>query len=430
MLFKVHQHEYKETGSNLQKMQTAKIPEMSLFHQELRRASKPATTEETQTEPLNRYQDDYHEVAVTFKPPRTSGKQESMLCIPLRPCVNGLERVTVDLYSSKTEAYKMGTSYSEWFSACFGWPVILVYLGSENLRPVLGNLPKDARPILTDEPSTISSAVKATFGWWNGTPAKGKPAEEITFADLAPYLVATEESLDDVSSRLPERMDITKFRPNIVISGSPKPWDEDYWGSLSIRCGARTENAELKGSTIDLDITANCVRCTSINVDYSTGKFGTGEMGKALKTLSSYRRIDTGKKYSPVFGRYGFLKKGQKGTIAVGDEVVVSRRNAERTRFGEIVVLKLWGLANVDQNGQETSLPNELVRGASPLIHRRRRYRPPSSQYRIHRIGELVWRGRQISRQDQNLRTELKDSLGRPRSRCDFRPSFRHVTFE
>lgn len=60
--------------------------------------------------------------------------------------------------------------------------------------------------------------------------------EYITFADMAPYLVVTEESLHDVSARLAEgvEMDITKFRPNIVLSGSTEPWEEDFWGGLKI----------------------------------------------------------------------------------------------------------------------------------------------------------------------------------------------------
>jgi hypothetical protein len=39
-------------------------------------------------------------------------------------------------------------------------------------------------------------------------------------------------------------------------------------------------------------------------------------------------------KYSPVFGRYGFASKGSEGTVLrVGDRVVLSKKNEERTRF-------------------------------------------------------------------------------------------------
>jgi len=46
--------------------------------------------------------------------------------------------------------------------------------------------------------------------------------------------------------------------------------------------------------------------------------------------------VDLGMKYSPIFGRYGFVSKPSEGKIlSVGDKVVVSRRLDERTRFCE-----------------------------------------------------------------------------------------------
>lgn len=57
-----------------------------------------------------------------------------------------------------------------------------------------------------------------------------------------------------------------------------------------------------------------------------------------LKMLQKDRRIDPGAKYSPVFGRYSFLDKESEGAlVAVGDEVQVTKRNTERTVFGELL---------------------------------------------------------------------------------------------
>ncbi|KAL2044099.1 hypothetical protein ABVK25_012475 [Lepraria finkii] len=79
----------------------------------------------------------------------------------------------------------------------------------------------------------------AASGLWQDGQAEGKQAEEenkmaregITFADLASYLIITEESLQNVSARLPDgvEMDRTKFRPNIVVSGAGAAWEEDFW---------------------------------------------------------------------------------------------------------------------------------------------------------------------------------------------------------
>lgn len=55
-----------------------------------------------------------------------------------------------------------------------------------------------------------------------------------------------------------------------------------------------------------------------------------------LKKLNSNRRVDQGTKWSPVFGRYSFLAPDSNGqSITVGDEVVVSKRLEETTKFGE-----------------------------------------------------------------------------------------------
>jgi hypothetical protein len=54
-----------------------------------------------------------------------------------------------------------------------------------------------------------------------------------------------------------------------------------------------------------------------------------------LKKLTKDRRVDPGTKWSPIFGRYSFLHPDSEGhVIHVGDEVVVSRKNDERSQFG------------------------------------------------------------------------------------------------
>jgi hypothetical protein len=72
----------------------------------------------------------------------------------------------------------------------------------------------------------------------------------------------------------------------------------------------------------------NCVRCASINIDYNTGKPGTGPEGQVLKKLQHDRRIDIGAKWSPVFGRYSFwgVQDGDE-MVRVGDRVNVSKVN-------------------------------------------------------------------------------------------------------
>ncbi|KAF2426227.1 MOSC domain-containing protein [Tothia fuscella] len=279
------------------------FPQMSLFHTDIK---FPGDGEEGM-------------ITITFQPP--SGVRK-VIEIPLEPDTSSLAPFDIDLYGSTTEAHVMDARYAQWFFECFGFSVVLVYLG-QNLRPVLFSSLSNAQPPQSSWLSSITSIIPSIGA---AEPKK----EEITFADCAPYLVVTQESCDDISARLltAETMDITKYRPNIVLSGADEPWEEDYWAEIKV------------GSTDDyitLSLQKNCVRCVSINVDYSTGDFGTGESGKALKLMSKDRRVDASKgksKYSPVFGRYGFLTpSGQGREIGVGDEVVVTKRNKERTAF-------------------------------------------------------------------------------------------------
>ena len=252
------------------------------------------------------------------------------------------------MHYSKTSAYDMGETYSNWFSSCFRYQVRLIYLG-DNLRAVLGNVAPGSGP--SSQPETQSSSLVSTL--WSYVPSvpfsplassKAKEGQYgITFADVATYLFVTTESLADVSSRLSGgiEMDVTKLRPNIVVSGADSAWEEDFWGGVRIlpaRSGNSDKEIDAEEAT-DFTLTANCVRCKSLNIDYNTGDYGKGEEGTVLKKLMKDRRVDTGTKYSPVFGRYGFFagegKKAERN-VSVGDEVVVTVRNKQRTSFGKL----------------------------------------------------------------------------------------------
>ena len=340
MLLKVHETEYKQSGSNLQNMVVSKFPDMALFQQSLQRSSELDD-------------DEYDQILVTFHPPSSSVASPEELSslsivIPLKPQVTALSQVHVNLHGSRTTGYDMGGIYGDWFSAHFGYTVKLVNLGP-NLRQVLGNVAGN-----TQGKSPLTSA-ESSSSWLRsfipsipildsliGEQQNKDDGRTITFADCAPYLVVSEDSLADISRRLPlgERMDVTKFRPNIVLSGAESAWEEDYWSGLSFGAGGGVE----VGSCVELEVTANCGRCVSVNVDYATGKFGKGEMGSVLKKLSVDRRVDRGNKYSPIFGRYSFLKEGKGGLLRVGDDVKVTKRNKERTIFGECFLCRFQSL--------------------------------------------------------------------------------------
>ena len=271
-------------------------------------------------------------VAITFKP--VNGGEEKTLDVPLEPDTSNLEAIDIEMHKSPTKAWKMDAKYSEWLSSCFGYEVVLAFIG-DNRREVRMSSHEqeskigDANSWLSSISSIASKASEMVMG--NGA---AKP-NQIRFSDVAPYLIASSKSMDDIQRRLPEgeEYDIVKFRPNVIVSGAEKPWEEDYWAELTI------------GGETRIECDHNCGRCRSINIDYNTGAQGTGESGKMLKMLASDRRIDKGTKWSPIFGRYSFVHRDSEGnSIRVGDEVVVSRLNMEHTAFGECTHFAWYGI--------------------------------------------------------------------------------------
>ncbi|KAL1874353.1 hypothetical protein VTK73DRAFT_436 [Phialemonium thermophilum] len=292
--------------------------------------------------------------------------KEDLLEIPLEPDFATLDPIRVTLHGTSADAYHMGDRYDRWFSDRFGFETVLVYIG-DGRRPVNGPSvlppPWGERPPLLSSLSAqqpqgqekqhrsksgwLSTITSYVPGWAAFSPEPPAPQPWITFSDMAPYLVTSESSLADVQARLrplmesegrPDISDVVpqmyQFRPNIVVGGE-EPWAEDFWAELAVSHsgGASTQPA------FRLQLTSNCARCRSLNVDYRIGDYGKGVAGEVLKRLMSYRRVDQGQKWEPIFGRYAFLDTSSleegKGevTVSVGDEVQVVDRLAERSTF-------------------------------------------------------------------------------------------------
>lgn len=285
---------------------------------------------------------------------------EFQLRVPLRPKgVAGLRAVPVDMHGATTPAYDMGDAAAAWFARRLGFEARLAYLGPRNSRPVLGSGAPGSDLAARRRLSPLAYHLRR---WLVPAGLRGRP-ERISFCDIAQFLVVTAESNAEVTRRLREdvdgdpdvdpdasaaaaagpgpeegvEMDVTKFRPNIVLSGSPAAFDEDYWAELEFRSGSTSSSSSSSG--VRMAVTLNCWRCQSIVVDYATGKPATGASGLAWKKLSRDRRVDKGWKYNPVFGRYGFCAAADAGReIRLGDEVRVTRRAEEVSVFGKLLL--------------------------------------------------------------------------------------------
>jgi uncharacterized protein len=129
-------------------------------------------------------------------------------------------------------------------------------------------------------------------------------SDTVSFADAYPLLVANTASLDAVNDWLleagEEPVEITRFRPNLVVSGAA-PWAEDGWDGRRLRVGGTV----LRGA-------AACDRCVVTTIDPETGEKGR----QPLRVLGRYRNIDQGL----MFGL--LLRVEVPGPVTVGDEVV------------------------------------------------------------------------------------------------------------
>lgn len=120
------------------------------------------------------------------------------LRFPVKPALEELEKVVVVLHHSATQSYDMGDECSAWFSARLGFEVKLVYIGDRS-RAVLGSI----------APNSEAATQRASFATRlrSRIPFLARPEERLAFNDIAHYLVVTEESNQEVTSRLQDGLE-------------------------------------------------------------------------------------------------------------------------------------------------------------------------------------------------------------------------------
>jgi uncharacterized protein YcbX len=103
-------------------------------------------------------------------------------------------------------------------------------------------------------------------------PAYARPGDRVSFVDALPLLIIGEGSLEELNRRLEEPIEMIRFRPNIVVSGTA-PHAEDSWRSIRI-------------GDIVCDVAKPCARCAVPTIDPATGIAGR----EPSRTLADYRR--------------------------------------------------------------------------------------------------------------------------------------------
>ncbi|MBX9914905.1 MAG: MOSC domain-containing protein [Pseudomonadaceae bacterium] len=101
-------------------------------------------------------------------------------------------------------------------------------------------------------------------------------SDRVGFADGFPLLLIGEASLDDLSARVGRPLEMLRFRPNLVVSGSAA-YAEDSW--QRIRIGA-----------LEFRLVKGCSRCIMTTLDPVTGERSADR--EPLVTLKTYRERD------------------------------------------------------------------------------------------------------------------------------------------
>ncbi len=101
-----------------------------------------------------------------------------------------------------------------------------------------------------------------------------QPDDHVSFADGFPILIVSQESLDDLNSRLEMPIPINRFRPNLVVSGTT-PFAEDHWKRIRI-------------GQIELALVKPCARCNVPTIDQDTAEKGK----EPNTTLALFRKFN------------------------------------------------------------------------------------------------------------------------------------------
>lgn len=179
------------------------------------------------------------------------------------------QRMAVNVWRDRLSAALAGAEADDWLSARAGRTCRLVYMDA----------PATARP------------VDLEFG---------REGDRVSFADGFPLLLTTEASLDDLAARLGADLPMQRFRPNIVVAGTPA-WAEDGWTRVTV-------------GQVSFRVVKDCARCKITTIDPLTG--AVSPLNEPLRTLATFRRKAGGR---IIFGQ-NLVPEGP-GTIAVGDAV-------------------------------------------------------------------------------------------------------------
>ncbi|WP_338922188.1 MOSC domain-containing protein [Pseudomonas silesiensis] len=129
----------------------------------------------------------------------------------------------------------------------------------------------------------------------------GKDDDRVAFADGFPLLLIGQASLEDLSQKVGQELEMLRFRPNLVIEGT-HAYAEDSWKRIRI-------------GDVEFRVVKPCSRCILTTVDPQTGL--RSDDREPLATLQKYRAQEEG----AMFGQN--LVNDGNGQLEVGMPVTI-----------------------------------------------------------------------------------------------------------
>lgn len=172
--------------------------------------------------------------------------QESMITFNNRSSQTDV--IDAKVFSYDVKGRSVNSDINQWFSEYLNQEAILMHSSKDFTRPVL---PKHG----------------------------GLDGDVLRYADQAPLLLMSMESLEDLNKRMEDhKVTYHHFRPNIVISGC-HPYEEETWKVIKI-------------GDVSYRIIQKCERCVFTTIDPHTKT--KNRRGEPLRTLATYRKNPNG----------------------------------------------------------------------------------------------------------------------------------------
>lgn len=188
------------------------------------------------------------------------------LVLELHPNPGAMIECTI--WHDQVNALVVSTEADEWFSYFLGMPCRLVYQPESSIR-----------------------RVKPDFA---------KPDDQTSFSDGFPFLLISENSLVALNQAMKINLSMTRFRPNLVVSGC-ESYAEDTWREITI-------------GAIGFRLPKPCSRCSVPTIDPETAETGK----EPLATLNRLRKWQN----KVYFGQNAL--HNQCGLLSIGDNVQIT----------------------------------------------------------------------------------------------------------